>query len=94
MMLLAIRRWTLRVLILLAVVYLGDYLSVRFPGARNPFGTVSVQPYLAIHLKDKKTEFNFDVPPETKVCVHSMFPHMGYSPCWYVSRQTQQRIDD
>lgn len=93
-MLLAVRRWTLRVAVLLAVVYLGDYLAVRFPGSRNPFGTVTIQPYMAIHLKDKKTEFNFDVPPETKVCVHSLFPHMGYSPCWYASRQTQQRIDD
>jgi hypothetical protein len=93
-MLSAIRRWTLRALLLVAFVYAGDYLAVRFPGSRSPFGTVSVQPYYAIHLKDKKTEFNFDVPPENKVCVHSLFPHMGYAPCWYASRETQKRIDD
>ncbi len=93
-MLLAIRRWTVRLLLLASVTWLGDYLSVRFPGSRMPFGTVDVQPYYAIHLKNKKTEFDFDVPTQTQVCVRSLFPHMGYPPCWYASRQTQKRIDD
>lgn len=93
-MIAAIRRFAVGALLLAAVIYLGDYLAVRFPGSRNPYGTVNVQPYYAIHLKNKKTEFDFDVPPETRVCVHSLFPHMGYAPCWYASRQTQQRIDD
>jgi hypothetical protein len=93
-MLSAVRRWTLRTLLVVAFVYAGDYLAVRFPGPRNPFGTVSVQPYYAIHLKDKKTEFDFNVPTENHVCVHSLFPHLGYPPCWYASRETQKRIDD
>lgn len=93
-MLSAIRRWTLRAILLAAFIYLGDYLGVRFPGSRNPFGAVEVQPYYAIRLKNKKTEFDFDVPTETKVCVHSLFPHLSYPPCWYASRTTQRRIDD
>jgi hypothetical protein len=93
-MLPAIRRWTLRLFLLASVTWLGDYFSVRFPGSRKPFGAVDIQPYYAIHLKNKKTEFNFDVPTETQVCVRSLFPHMGYPPCWYASRQTQKRIDD
>ena len=89
-----IRRWAFAAVLLVVVVYLGDYLAVRFPGSRNPYGSVTVQPYYAIRLKSKKTEFDFDVSPETKVCVHSLFPHMGDPPCWYASRHTQERIDD
>lgn len=87
-------RWTFISVLLILFVYVGDYLAVRFPGSRNPYGTVNVQPYYAIHLKNKKTEFDFNVPPQTQVCVRSLFPHLGYPPCWYASRQTQQRIDE
>jgi hypothetical protein len=93
-MLLRLARWTLLAILLILFVYAGDYLAVRFPGSRNPFGSVNVQPYYAIHLKNKKTEFDFNVPPETDVCVHSLFPHLGYPPCWYAARKTQKRIDE
>ncbi len=93
-MLARIGRGFLLAILLSGVVYLGDYLAVRFPGSRNPFGSVNVQPYYAIHLKNKKTEFDFDVPPQTNVCVRSLFPHLGYPPCWYASRKTSQRIDE
>jgi hypothetical protein len=93
-MLARIGRWFLLAILLSGVVYLGDYLAVRFPGSRSPFGTVNVQPYYAIHLKNKKTEFDFDVPPQTNVCVRSLFPHLGYPPCWYASRKTSPRIDE
>jgi hypothetical protein len=26
-------------------------------------------------------------------CVHSLFPHMGYQPCWYLSRHSEQRTN-
>jgi len=93
-MLARLARWTLLTILLVAFVYAGDYLAVRFPGSRNPYGTVNVQPYYAIHLKNKKTEFDFNVPEQTQVCVRSLFPHLGYPPCWYASRQTQPRIDE
>ncbi len=93
-MLARLGRWFLLAILLAGVVFLGDYLAIRFPGSRNPFGTVNVQPYYAIHLKNKKTEFDFDVPPQTNVCVKSLFPHLGYPPCWYASRKTSQRIDE
>ena len=93
-MLARLGRWFLMAVLLLAVVFLGDYLAVRFPGSRNPFGSVDVQPYYAIHLKNKKTEFDFDVPPQTNVCVRSLFPHLGFPPCWYAARKTSQRIDE
>jgi hypothetical protein len=81
--------------VLLALItYLGDYLSVRYkiPKGRDPFSTVTVQPYYAIHAKNGRTEYDF-AQPQSQVCVRSLFPHLGYSPCWYVKRHTDKRID-
>ncbi|HML16576.1 MAG TPA: hypothetical protein VK419_06105 [Bryobacteraceae bacterium] len=79
-----------------AVIYAGDFLSVRFPvpKTRNPYGNVQIQPYYAIGLKNKKTEYDFDVPPETVTCVRSLFPHFGFDPCWYLARHTVKRIEE
>jgi len=76
------------------VTYAGDYLSVRYriPKGRDPFSTVAIQPYYAIHEKNGRTEYDF-APPETQACLRSLFPHFGYSPCWYVKRHTEKRID-
>jgi hypothetical protein len=85
---------TLGTLALLAiVVYAGDYISLRFriPN-REQFGSVSVTPLYAIHEKNGKTEYDF-AQPQSVICVHSLFPQLGYQPCWYVSRHTQKRID-
>ncbi|HXZ32827.1 MAG TPA: hypothetical protein VEH30_11140 [Terriglobales bacterium] len=82
------------VVVLLGLVYAGDYLSLRFriPHNRPQFGTVSVTEMYAIHEKNNKTEYEFP-PPQDETCVQSLFPHFGYSPCWYLRRHTQQRID-
>ena len=78
----------------LFILYLGDYLSVRYriPKSRSQFGVVKIQRYYAVGLKSGKTEFMF-LTPENQVCVHSLFPHLGYSPCWYLSRRSVRRID-
>ena len=80
--------------LLITLVYAGDYVSVRFkiPKGRDPFLTIPVQPYYAIHEKNGKTEFDF-AQPENQVCVRSLFPHFGYLPCWYAKRHTDKRID-
>jgi hypothetical protein len=81
--------------VLLALtIYAGDYFSVRYriPKGRDQFSSVTVRPYYAIHEKSGRTEYDF-APPETQVCVRSLFPHFGYSPCWYVKRHTDKRID-
>jgi hypothetical protein len=74
--------------------YAGDYLSVRYriPNGREQFSTVTIQPYYAIHEKNGKTEYDY-AQPETQICIHSLFPHFGYSPCWYVKRHTDKKID-
>ncbi len=87
-------RVTGAVVLLAALVYAGDYLLVRFkiPKSREPFSSVTVQPYYAIHQKNGKTEFDY-AQPQTQVCVQSLFPHFGYAPCWYLKRHTDKRID-
>jgi hypothetical protein len=82
------------VVVFFALIYAGDYAMVRYPipRSRNPLGTVEVQPYYAVPLKDGKTEFMF-LKPENQVCVHSLFPHLGHNPCWYARRKRNKRID-
>ena len=82
------------VLILLWLTYAGDYISLRYkiPGNREQFGTVSVQSYYAVGEKNGNTEYDFN-DPENETCVNSIFPHLGYQPCWYVRRHAQNRIN-
>ncbi len=77
-----------------AFVYMVDYGILRFRVASNrqPFSTVTVHPYYAVPQKDQKTEFMLGDPTDQQ-CVHSLFPHMGDSPCWYLTRHTDQQID-
>jgi hypothetical protein len=82
------------VILLALITYVGDYVSVRYkiPKGRDPFSSVTVQPYYAIHEKNGRTEYDF-AQPQRQVCVRSLFPHFGYSPCWYAKRHTDKRID-
>ena len=77
------------VLAFIALLYAGDYAAVRL--RRVPTGTVQVQPYYSVPLKDGKTEFMY-LDPQNEVCVHSLFPHLGHRPCWYVSRHSNKEI--
>ncbi|HEV2352480.1 MAG TPA: hypothetical protein VG028_21805 [Terriglobia bacterium] len=78
----------------LCVLYAGDYLLVRFRifANRKPLGTVKVQTTYAVKQKDGKTEFYFN-PPQDQVCVNSIFPHLGYPPCWYLRRHSKPQIN-
>ena len=88
------RRVLIGAVSLVSIVWVCDYLSLRYriPKNREPIGVVQVRRYYAVRMKDNKTEFMFD-PPESKECVHSLFPHYGDMPCWYARRHAQQRID-
>jgi len=79
----------------LAIAYGYDYASVRRrmnankPG--DPFDVVTYPHILAIPEKGNKVEYALDArsPMETQSCVHSLFPHSGYTPCWYVMRNSK-----
>jgi hypothetical protein len=79
--------------ILFGITYAGDYAILRYRVAakRNPFGTVSVSSYYAVQEKNNKTEYIFN-NQENQTCVHALFPHFGYTPCWYLSRHAEKQI--
>lgn len=76
------------------VVYAVDYALFRYRVAANrePFGQMTVSSYDAVKQKNGKTEFIFN-PPEQQTCVHALFPHSGFVPCWYLRRHTEPRTD-
>jgi hypothetical protein len=90
----ALKRVAVAIILGATLLYLIDYAILRYRIAtnRNAYGTVTVKPYYAVPRKDHKTEFLFG-DPQDQTCVHSLFPHFGDSPCWYLSRHTQPRVD-
>jgi hypothetical protein len=88
-----ILRVPLFVLLSFAALYAGDYLSARYriPGNRQTLGTVQVQTLYATPQKNGRVEsWVGDAVPET--CLHSLFPHLGYVPCWYLTRHPRKTI--
>ena len=78
----------------LALAYGLDYAVFRIRAAtnRNAYGSVIVNHYYAVLQKNGKTQFIFD-PPQAQTCVNALFPHVGWLPCWYLSRHREQRTD-
>ncbi len=82
-------------ILLVAVAYGYDFASVRHrmsaqkPG--DPFDVVTYPHLLAIPQKGNKVEYALDAqsPMESDPCVHSLFPHYGYTPCWYIVRKSK-----
>ena len=81
------------ILATVAFFFLGDDLLLRLRIHRggNAYGQVTVHRLDAIPEKNGKVEY---VPedPVVETCIHSVFPHIGYLPCWYLSRRTEQRV--
>ena len=80
---------------LVIVIYFGDFLWLRYrmwkPGANNPLETLKLDRYYAIAQKNGRVDFE-PADAQTVTCVHSIFPHLGYNPCWYVARQNGKPI--
>jgi hypothetical protein len=93
-----VRGILIAVVLAVAIVYVGDFASVRVrmmhPKPGNPFETVTALRILAIDEKGNKTEYSVDPlqPQQTAVCVHALFPHNGDPPCWYLKRKFAQPI--
>ncbi len=87
-------RSLLAILALAAIAYAADYgvFEYRLATKRQPFGTVTVEHYDAVEHKDGRAELIFE-PPVQQTCVHSLFPHAGDPPCWYLTRHTEQKTD-
>jgi len=95
---LGFRRIAVRLLLaglsLLAIAYVLDYVVFKYRLATKGqvFGSVTVEHYDAVLHKDGKSELIFD-PPVQQTCVHSLFPHAGDQPCWYLSRHAEKETD-
>jgi hypothetical protein len=74
-------------LALFIALYAGDYLLLRsriaMRGANAATSTVTI--FYAATLKDGNVNVFYD-QPETQTCVRSIFPWLGYQPCWYLRR--------
>jgi hypothetical protein len=86
--------WIAGVLVsLAAVVYAVDFVwfEYRMRNAKpsDPLETVTF--YYATAMKNGKVEVFYD-QPQTQTCVHTLFPHQGYTPCWRLGRSGIQRI--
>jgi hypothetical protein len=83
---------------LVAVVYASDYVAVRlrvaYPKLGSAFESVQMERLYAIPLKNGNVEYELDArqPEVTVPCLHALFPHLGYSPCWYLRRNSQKPI--
>jgi hypothetical protein len=88
------KRVLISLVLLLAVFYLGDYgwLAYRAHANKNAFGSVTLDTYYTVKLKNGKTEFDY-AGPQTVDCVRSLLPHMGDKPCWLASRKKEQQIN-
>jgi hypothetical protein len=77
----------------IAVAYATDYAVLRLKMNKNHGADAlgSVTSYYGAALKDGKMEI-FTDQPQVETCVHSLFPHSGYRPCWYASRNTVKPI--
>src|SRR5689334_13982628 len=69
------------VVILIGIAFFIDYFELR--ANSHAFGSVEIQRYYAVGLKNKKTSYS-SADPELQTCVNSFFPHFGYYPCWYL----------
>ncbi|MDP9337425.1 MAG: hypothetical protein M3P45_01010 [Acidobacteriota bacterium] len=81
-----------------AYLFLSDYAYFRLrmihPTPADPLETVTAPRLYAIAEKGRKVAYELDAqnPEQTLVCAHSLFPHGGYSPCWYLIPKSQKPI--
>lgn len=81
-----------------ALAYTGDYIYLRVrmlhTTPTNPFETMTRTRVLAIPQKNGKLDYQIDQtqPIETLTCVHSLFPHYGDQPCWYLKPRINRPI--
>ena len=76
-----------------AIAYGVDYALFQVKMSKNGGAAAlgSVTSYYGTALKDGKMEI-FTDQPQVETCAHSLFPHSGYRPCWYASRNSVRPI--
>lgn len=86
-----ILRWLRRILFALAALfialYLGDWAVYRIRGA--PTQSVSVNQFVNIPLKGRKTEYDY-LGSSNLRCAVALFPQDGLDACWRLRRSARQ----
>ncbi len=92
------RRVLFPLLALLAILYLTDFawyqLRLHLPKLGPATGSVHRIRLLAVPVKNNRVDYELDTikPEEDLPCSHSLFPHGGARPCWYVTRHANDPI--
>jgi len=73
-----------------ALLYAFDDLYARL--RQNQFADVQVSRLYKMKNRWNETEYSVAGSANQK-CVYALFPHFGYSPCWYVNRHPVQYIN-
>ena len=86
------------VLLLTAFTFVLDYIVLRVrmlhATASFPLEQLTRNRLLAIKVKNGAYHYELDQvnPTETLTCVHSLFPHFGGQPCWYLKPRLDRPI--
>ncbi|HEY2820571.1 MAG TPA: hypothetical protein VGJ06_05970 [Candidatus Acidoferrum sp.] len=92
------KRTVIGVVVAVIALFIVDYAVLRakvtFPKLGAATGTVQMTRIYAIPQKNGRVEYQLDAnqPEVTMPCVHSLFPHMGKSPCWYLQQNATKPI--
>jgi len=79
------------VIVSVFLLFCGDWGVVLYKVANhgNALGTITVHRMVTTSLKNGKYDV-YALDPVDQTCVNSIFPHQGYTPCWYLQRHTEQ----
>jgi hypothetical protein len=92
------KRVVIGIVVAAFAAYIVDYVVLRakmmFPKLGPATGTVQMTRLYAIAQKNGRVEYELDAnqPEVTTPCVHSLFSHMGNSPCWYLQQNATKPI--
>jgi hypothetical protein len=77
--------------LLAAGLWISDWLllRIRIAADHNAYGQIQVHSSIAVHMKNKRIE-QYPETARMVECVHSLFPHVDDSPCWYVQRHANE----
>lgn len=69
--------------LLFAIVYVGDWAIYKMRG--SPQSKVTVNQYLSIPLKGRKTEYDYQGTFD-QACAQALFAQGSLTPCWRLKR--------
>ena len=81
----------LAVAALFLLAYAADWIQLQVRERRgSAYGSMLVVHTEAVREKGGKVEYFSDEPQPTS-CVHTIFPHEGEPPCWWLARHIDEQ---